>query len=250
MATPILSRVTVTGADDSVSPVDLLKIAEEYPFVEFGILLSPGDPIPRFPSDSWLDELAALVNCAYEENEIALCGHICGPWVKEIFHGKWPWPDMNVNFSSFASRFQLNTHGIWHGFDRDKITSIIKTQSEKGREIIFQYDEQNAHAFDFCMKAGTKVSGLLYIPPVTAQLPSCWTGHLKEVSCGYAGGLSPVNLDHQLARIADMVGTNTIWIDAESSLRSQRDKQFDLGKVRAFLDAARPWVCSLSRTTN
>ena len=32
----ILDRVTITGADDSVRPTDLLELSREFPFVEWG----------------------------------------------------------------------------------------------------------------------------------------------------------------------------------------------------------------------
>lgn len=35
-----INKVTVTGADDSIDPGDLISIQQEYPFVEFAILLS------------------------------------------------------------------------------------------------------------------------------------------------------------------------------------------------------------------
>jgi hypothetical protein len=38
------------------------------------------------------------------------------------------------------------------------------------------------------------------------------------------------------------VGDATVWIDAETHLRSHGDQIFDLTKVRAFLTAARPFI--------
>ena len=35
-----LNRVTITGADDFTEPKDLVELSEEFPFVEWAILLS------------------------------------------------------------------------------------------------------------------------------------------------------------------------------------------------------------------
>jgi hypothetical protein len=38
------------------------------------------------------------------------------------------------------------------------------------------------------------------------------------------------------------MGDTPFWIDAETHLRSDGDRQFDLAKVRRFLEAAKPYV--------
>jgi hypothetical protein len=49
-----LDCVTVTGADDSVNPIDLTVHAARFPFLEFGILLSKKQiGSTRFPSLEW-----------------------------------------------------------------------------------------------------------------------------------------------------------------------------------------------------
>ena len=56
-----LTKVTITGADDSVRVEDLLEINERFPFVEFGILVSKrtgGQAVPRFPSAEWMKGLS------------------------------------------------------------------------------------------------------------------------------------------------------------------------------------------------
>ena len=37
-----LTRVTITGADDSVEPRALAELSEAFPFVEWGLLMSKG----------------------------------------------------------------------------------------------------------------------------------------------------------------------------------------------------------------
>ncbi len=74
-------------------------------------------------------------------------------------------------------------------------------------------------------------------------LPKEWPEQQPNQYCGYAGGLSPDNLQKEMERISE-VATGLIWIDAETLLRSENDTVFNLGKVRRFLEAAKPWVKS------
>jgi hypothetical protein len=56
------------------------------------------------------------------------------------------------------------------------------------------------------------------------------------------GGLSPDNLEEQLLKLDEVVGSDTIWIDAETHLRSNGDEIFDLEKVKQFLEVAKSRV--------
>ncbi len=99
--------VTVTGADDSVEPRDLALIAKEYPFVEFGILLSKKQQgNKRFPCRDWWEELYFL----WQNKKLALSGHICGEWVRRLCLGMPSFfEDFGYAYKMF-SRFQLNFH--------------------------------------------------------------------------------------------------------------------------------------------
>ena len=59
---------------------------------------------------------------------------------------------------------------------------------------------------------------------------------------GFAGGLSPENVASQIEKIQIVTGGADFWIDAETHLRSADDRQFDLTRVRRFLEAAKPYV--------
>lgn len=52
----MLERVTITGADDSTDISQLVELSQEFPFVEWGILVSRrSEGGPRFPSREWID---------------------------------------------------------------------------------------------------------------------------------------------------------------------------------------------------
>jgi hypothetical protein len=242
-----LRKVTVTGADDSISPIELFSINREYPFVEFGILLSKGVGDlggSRFPSTEWLKELKKL----YDENaksKIHFSGHICGSWVKDIFlKGIWPIDRRaTADFESIATRWQLNTHGIKHDFKGVMLKPVIQYRHILGNEIIFQYDNENNQALFSC--GDLTVSALFDLSHGAGVLPKKWPKPFAGIPCGYAGGLSPDNIEEQLAILEPIVEDKTIWIDAESYLRSydsSKGDYFDPNKVAKFLEKAKPWV--------
>lgn len=232
-----INTVTVTGADNSVSPRELEEISREFPFVEFGILLSNGQcGSNRFPSMRWLHDLQSL------PDTVQLSGHICGAWVREIFEGAWAvgifLTILGADFFQRFSRWQLNTHGHPHKWNQRFITNL-----QISRSIIFQYDGENNEVLAAAKAADTcKIAALFDLSHGAGVLPNKWLPPLDGIYCGYAGGMSPENVADQCRAIESVVGDARIWIDAETHLRSDGDRRFDLKKVRAFLRAAAPYV--------
>src|SRR5574340_1612433 len=103
-----LKFVTFTGADDSIDPKDLLKISIDYPFVEWGILVSRSqEGNYRFPSSDWMLDLIHKTK-GYNIN---LSMHICGRWLNDIIkEGNMTCHPLWV-FKNKFNRIQLNTHG-------------------------------------------------------------------------------------------------------------------------------------------
>ena len=72
-------------------------------------------------------------------------------------------------------------------------------------------------------------------------LPNAWP-QARDCYCGYAGGLSPDNIEEQLPEIEKVAGEGPIWLDMETHVRSEDDRQFELAKVRQVLKKTDPWV--------
>jgi len=251
MTNKFINLVTVTGADDSVDPQALAAVAERYPYVEFGILLSRSrmgasttGVGTRFPSKEWLREFTRI----YKLVDMNFAGHICGAWVREILMGKWPdaeFAEIDPEFISIFQRFQLNTHAEKHTWDLSAFRMILEDLWASDQDVIFQYDNVNYELLYACREAGDENISTLYdLSHGAGILPSAWPRVLPGIYCGYAGGLSPSNVAGQLAKLEEIIipDTAAIWIDAETHLRSKNDSKFDLEKVEAFLEAARPWV--------
>lgn len=256
-----VTKVTVTGADDTVEPIQLFELAEEFPFVEFGILLSRSSKgKSRFPSSRWIERLIYEndSNCG---RQVSFSGHICGSWVREILGGDWPFSEFASIDEGFMSsrmfqRFQINTHAEPHCVDYDKVSELLRVLASNGQSIIFQYDDVNTELVKQAIeRRHNNASALFDLSHGAGVLPRFWPRPIPDFPCGYAGGLSPENVADQLSKLELIVGDTPIWIDAETHLRSVRFEHqdprscngdvFDLNKVRAFLQAAQPWVSTL-----
>ena len=257
----MLKKVTVTGADDSVKPSDLVEVVAEYPFVEFGILFSgsknrvrarEGDPPipnrPRFPSLDWILELLCEVE---PKSHLALSCHLCGQAARDFLEGVYlggPQP-INLHFK----RCQVNTHGMPHDFDARRLRETVRQMTINGQQAIFQYDRVNTdamlsctgrHVHDEYESLDLSIAALYDLSHGAGVLPEEWDHPLAKtaIPCGFAGGLSPENVASQIEKILPVVGETPFWIDAETHLRSDDDRRFDLERVRRFLEEARPYV--------
>ncbi len=228
-----INKVTMTGADDSTDPSKLIEISKEYPFVEWGILVSRrSQGLSRFPSEYWRNNLYELVK---DKPEINLSCHVCGTYVNELLMGSSRFMGEIGNLWNLFQRMQINTHGVKHQFEFDAISSL----KHLNKEIIFQYDAANTAILDWAYINGVKSSALFDMSHGAGVLPKEWLKPLETVKCGYAGGLSPDNITEQLALIESKVGDYELWIDMETHVRSNDDELFDLSKVVSVLETVK-----------
>jgi hypothetical protein len=228
-----ITKVTVTGADDTTDISRLFEIQDKYPFVEYGILVSEkyslGEGRGRFPSKAWLEKLA-------EANEKSGMKFLLGEW-----------PEFNkisYKFEDHFDRFQINTHAQYHEIDIRALDILMNFLEFHSQSAIFQIDGVNDVLGQLVKNKYSmrKACGLFDLSHGAGVLPTQWPEIIKDIKCGYAGGLSPENVAEQVEKIIPLVGDNTFWIDAETHLRSDGDRKFDLEKVTKFLEAAKPFV--------
>lgn len=246
MSRRIVSKVTLTGPGDDTSLHELRSISCQYPFVEFGVLLSKRlmGRSPRFPSRAWLTALYEW-QLHYHNPGMSLAGHLCGRWVRDVCAGEWTFLDDLGPVSQEFHRLQLNFHAEVHRLNREKflagfVHELGEAYTIRHRQIIFQLDDVNNEILAVAQDAGVDAVPLFDLSGGAGVLPKTWP--VANGFCGYAGGLSPENVQEQLEVIERVVGDGPIWIDAETHVRSDNDKTFDLDKVRRFLEAVSPWV--------
>lgn len=227
-----LDRVTFTGADDSVNPEDLVAISMEYPIVEWGILFSPRHQGQyRYPSPYWLKRFFDVMR---DHPDIRLSAHLCGGFVRDlVLNCRFSWAKQHT--ALIFQRVQLNFHGEYHRMHDDFPNTIHHMPNT---QFILQCDRVNDKTAEALAIGGIAVplfdtSGGAGIVP--ERWPQAWTG----VYCGYAGGLGPETIAHELPAIAAAVSAaraeQPFWIDMERRVRSADDSRFDLEKVRAVL---------------
>lgn len=221
--------VTLTGADDSVSPSHLFALSEKYPFVEWGILVGSGFG-KRFPSKTWI---ADLIEARCDSgNRMNLSLHICGKFLREIAGGCSTLMDeFGMGIAAF-DRCQLNWHGERQGaIEENILKAFCQDLMPWEPEIIFQLDGVNDHLASAAMRR-FRCSGLFDLSHGAGILPDEWPEPRIDMGCGYAGGLGPDNIEDQQHRIASVARGN-YWIDMETKLRTGR--AFDLEKCESVL---------------
>jgi len=242
MVKEIADKVTVTGADDSIHPRELVEIFAGYPYVEFGILMSNNDQGGRrFPSLIWLNELYKINRKL--ERKLPLSAHLCGSWVGDICLGGDAFFRKHADLVDMFQRVQLNFHGQKQIVHQHQFpANIFRFCSSEKLQFIFQMDGVNDELFNLATKYfEANVVPLFDLSSGAGILPEKWPKAVGNY-CGYSGGLSPANLPEQMEKIVEAVGEGMIWIDAETLLRSDHDFRFDLDKVRVFLETAKTWV--------
>lgn len=239
-----LTMVTLTGADESVDPSDLLELSREFPYVEFGILVSATRAgMPRFPGPSWIYALQDLALAHAPVLQLSL--HLCGRYVQKLLGGHSIVPQKLLGC---FHRVQLNFHAerVQGPYVPHAMQEALKPFVT--RQIIFQIDGYMGNTY-------LQETTLLldnHVPLYDAShgggvLPPHWPQPLRGyLEHGYAGGLGSDNLETQIPRILSVARNAFLWIDMETNLRTGTPggvmDTFDLAKARQCLELARPFV--------
>jgi hypothetical protein len=241
----MLDRVTITGADDTTDIETMLNLSREYPFLEWGILVSrKAEGRGRFPSRTWIDELVAAVAT---RPEVELSTHVCGAWVRAMFMGELDWSQLPTVIGK-SNRIQINTHAEIHQSTTAMWTSLAQHPT---KQYVFQWDGVNDH-LTYAAKAmpckggiGIKVAVLFDTSGGAGILPESWPEPLNGIYCGYAGGLGPDNVAENISKIEKLYANpfrhsiapaRTFWIDMERRVRTNDDSRLDMDAVRRVLE--------------
>jgi hypothetical protein len=128
-----LKLVTITGADDRTNSRDLYKISQQFPFVEWGVLVSRTKTglDSRYPSLKWLSEFSI-----YEINKSV---HLCGNLAQRMFKNspEHTFAAVHELFQNFQ-RIQLNVSPYLSNFEPESFTKITRESSKWGIQTIIQ----------------------------------------------------------------------------------------------------------------
>jgi hypothetical protein len=241
-----LRPVTVTGADVQTSVDDLASISAEYPFVEWGVLLTAKSGRPMFPSPAWVDRLRGVAG-----EGMRLSAHVCSTWAKAVCAGHWP---AKLRVEGFG-RVQLNIGRHLHAVESAEHLARCLLPNH---EFILQVGKSRERGVSLArelQQLGVVISVLFDQSGGKGVTPKNWPAIPDELRCpfGFAGGLGPHNLALELRRLAELVGEREIWVDIQTHARSlvQSDSvvkldrpvvMLDLEKVRTCLELCRPYI--------
>jgi hypothetical protein len=223
-----ITRVTITGADDKVSHQALAGLAQEYPWLELGVLHSDrmsGEP--RYPSDRWRHGIFRVV----EPSQLAL--HFCGYASRSAMSGIVD----GLPFVPDGCRLQINGFGPW------RLPGLLLAHARQDLQIILQCDGQNAIGNALRLTARhSNVVALLDTSGGTGRYqPEAWTPPPAGLAVGYAGGINEFNIESVVEQVASMPGEGAAWIDLETGARNAAN-EFDLEKARRILELVRPAI--------
>jgi phosphoribosylanthranilate isomerase len=157
-----------------------------------------------------------------------LAAHLCGDYCEQALNGNYDGVRELIDLG--FKRFQLNPTRAnnvtvdlkYSALYIDNISVMISTFTAV--EFMIQANDET----EFLWKAFA-----IDRPPPNVSIlfdASCGTGQAivkipkpyAHIPCGYAGGISPSNINSVLDSIAEVVGEGTlVWIDMESSLRAR-----------------------------
>lgn len=236
-----LKYVTITGADDKTSHEAMIEISKKYPFVEWGILFSPNNSFPRYPSMDWVKELKRKAEEARENGiKMNFSAHLCGKYTREMIEkGTNDLVQENLkDVGSLFQRVQLNFNAerkdVHQGF-----YDFINKYSSDTLSFILQNNKANTVVIDRVIKEKIKVDLLWDSSGGRGVVIQEWALPNVGIFTGYAGGLSPDNIAEKLEKFKCDV---KVWIDTESGVRT--DDFLDLTKVEKFLEIASKYAGS------
>ena len=198
--------LTFTGIDAGTDLARVESLSNTYP-IEWGVLFSPDrqGQEPRSPAMSVIDNFRDL--------DVRKSAHLCGDYSKMVMKGH-PLP---VDFTGFE-RVQINSRKpdakAIAGFAANNLLlGIMQT-----RDLEFPEDEGIAILFDRSGGFG--------------RPPEAWPKHPGGRLVGYAGGISPENIQQVLESVDS---SGPYWLDMESGIRT--DDMLDLDKCEAVAKA-------------
>lgn len=240
-----LERLTITGAHDATDPKEMIALQQQYPFVEWGILIGSSGGGVRFPSTDWIAHMQrlAIVN----NLNLNLSLHICDRWLRDIAAAT---PTLMADHLLKCGlrqfqRCQLNWHGEQQPAGADMCVRdsffFLRQRCGWSPQIIFQMDGQNDCLMTASITGGLNCAALHDVSHGAGVLPDHWPGPFRRVETGWAGGLGPDNLAEQLATISRICGENYTlpwWVDMETRVRTDDGVRLDMQRVRQCLQIA------------
>ena len=243
-----LKFITCSGCNETTSIFGLLNLLSEFPRAEIGVQVSDKKAACCTHRYYWIYALWGLA--IRRANPINAALHVNLQWAEDFGQGIIA-PELEefLHFeydddSPFFQRVQLNFK-----IGREKTPDIDKLEAAIRRfprhRFILSYNQSNQRLIRELYVRNVKFDCLFDesfgagIIPATRDEPA-----FVDILQGYAGGITPDNVKHELDKIAatDRKGycTEGVYIDAHKGLEDEFT-HFDINKCRNYLTNAENW---------
>lgn len=216
-----LKHISLIGIDEKTDLEKLQKLQEEYPLVEFGVIISRNwkDNGNRYWNPENLEKL--------KDKNLNLSVHLCGALARNAILNNWePVKDFLGDNLLLFRRAQLNI-----AVNKKNPKELVLDIPEPLEEIVIQQKRDNIDMFMnyYLSKKDKKVSILLDSSGGqgidTPLIPLDIEGKV-----GYAGGFGPENILEKTSFLLNSKEVHSFWVDMESKLRT--DDWFDITKAK------------------
>jgi len=250
-----IQYLTLTGADDNTDPVELVKLSQQYPWIEWAILISAErEGTSRFPTRQWRQEFHKVSHICNKS------AHLCG---KEILTRFSEEDNALGTEMKDYQRIQFNFNA--KHTDAPLLDKLVQATTSgfyaqhKGEPIKFisQYNLPNKDITERFIDAHRLQPGAHHIlfdaSGGLGRSPESWPTPIANKLCGYAGGLGPANIEQELSNINFLIrqqvneSDKTLWLDMENNLRT--DEAFDLNKVKEVAEKVHAWMASYNKAS-
>ena len=209
-----LKHVSFAGIDRNTDREELCRIQEEFPMVEFGVLMSRNwfENGKRYMCPSDIERFSGL----------NLCAHLCGKMARDFMKGDVGLLDETYPYwKTMFKRIQVNVapYGFSDGIDW------------RGEQEVYVQCKPNRYD----NYENSRGVGMLIDNSGGRGIDEEWTVYPTKEKIGYAGGLNLSNVVTKTASLMDNDSVGDFWIDMESGVRDE-DDWFSIEKVRAVLD--------------
>lgn len=222
-----VNKVTISGADDAVSGEELMELQLDFPFVEWGILISRKRMgTDRYPSKEWLKKLHHDLNISF---------HLCGDIVRDFVAGKH---DVVWEAGLYWQRVQLNFSFKEYQNYLPNLLDISDTaRNTPFKSFVLAYNKGSKNTLDkFIATSPTMPENIHFLYDSSGGRGTeikTFNDPLPNYT-GYAGGIAPANVSQICTTLSKMDRVANIWIDMETGVRT--NDKFDLKKVREVLE--------------
>lgn len=211
-----LLRCTFTGVDEKSSFEEITNLTQEFPFVEWGVLLSTSANSSfgqnRYPSLNWLNENLPKLKNIVDTYGSSIALHVCGKETKELLAQTEN--SVALSLLPYVNRVQINF--LYKEYQVEQLENLCK--SFPHINFITQHNNRNADLYKKVFSPNHQVlfdqSGGRGIETTEWEVP------LENKICGYAGGLGPQNINEQFSLIKS-VADRPFWIDMEGKIRTE-----------------------------